>query len=65
MEGADGVGEAMSLSRDKCPCPVCEDGMAPTRIVRVGRCSYFCRECGRDVSLAVILIADAIREGEG
>lgn len=41
------------------PCPTCADGMAPTRVIRIGRAHYCCAGCGRDVSMIMWLMADA------
>lgn len=42
-------------------CQHCKNGSAPRHghIERQGRARYICRECGRDVSMALFMLADA------
>lgn len=40
-------------------CPTCMDGTAPNDYKRVGRATFVCTACNRDVSLAVFFLSDA------
>lgn len=42
-------------------CQHCHDGAAPAsgHIRRAGRAHYVCRECGRDVTTALLYLVDA------
>lgn len=45
----------------------CHDGPCPMALEnpkKIGRASWVCETCGRDISLHVILIADAIERAE-
>ena len=40
-------------------CPTCLDGTMPTDTRRIGRATWLCAACNRDVSLAVIFLSDS------
>ena len=41
-------------------CIECSNGITPRRVIRAGRARWLCRECGRDCSLALMMIAEAM-----
>jgi hypothetical protein len=41
-------------------CKICQNGVDPTKGKRMGRCFIRCEDCGRDLTIAAILLADAI-----
>ena len=44
----------------KQDCQHCQNGLAPKEILTRGRAYFVCSHCKRDVSLAAILMWDAI-----
>lgn len=41
-------------------CNICQNGIDPTHGKRIGRALIHCEDCGRDLTLAAILLAEAI-----
>ena len=39
-------------------CLSCDNGIFPQRVIRMGRASFCCSDCRRDVSMAVFLMDD-------
>jgi len=58
--GTEGSGEV--LQREDCQH--CENGIAPREILTRGRAYFVCAHCKRDVSLAALLIWEAIHGDE-
>ena len=41
-------------------CKICQNGVDPTKGRRMGRAMIHCEDCGRDLTLAAIMLAEAI-----
>ena len=50
----------MTNQESRPECRICQNGIDPTHGKRMGRALIHCEYCGRDLTLAAILLAEAI-----